>query len=396
MFALPLPVPGRGPWVVVGVSGTGRDDLGRPGALAFHGLFVEPRELRRSRLGPFALLGALRDDWGADTTGLERGSHYVAGLPRRQPDGDPDAARVLRAILGGRRVAVVAREPVTDLARSVWLSGDRALRRRHCGVATLAYGPDLGFALAAYPRPALAGPEGSFVRLDELAEATPMPMPVSAAGRGRRMWLFVGTGLAVAVMAATALVVLRSRRVGPAAEGSMPAPGTVAAVRPVVSSGDPKEERERMAEALADMASRFAGAGASGGGGDLAFVLRGLAEGLRYDGPWLSEAEQAHLRLDGRAAASRAMEWHGHMSHFAPGRSLPEGLDRMAPAEQSEALARVFDIDTDPALPAADRVFALADALAAPWPVRPLPPDLVREHPALADYARFLARLPRR
>ena len=28
-----------GPWIVVGVSPQGHDDRGRPGALAFHGLF---------------------------------------------------------------------------------------------------------------------------------------------------------------------------------------------------------------------------------------------------------------------------------------------------------------------------------------------------------------------
>jgi hypothetical protein len=39
LFALRLK---RGPWMIVGVSAQGRDDRDRPGALAFHALFVGP------------------------------------------------------------------------------------------------------------------------------------------------------------------------------------------------------------------------------------------------------------------------------------------------------------------------------------------------------------------
>src|SRR5581483_8186924 len=43
-FAIRLP---GGPWAIVGVGETGGDDRGRPGALAFHALFVRPRDYRR-------------------------------------------------------------------------------------------------------------------------------------------------------------------------------------------------------------------------------------------------------------------------------------------------------------------------------------------------------------
>ena len=45
------------------VSPQGVDDHGRPGALAFHGLFITPRDYRRAGADPFAFLPWLDDDW---------------------------------------------------------------------------------------------------------------------------------------------------------------------------------------------------------------------------------------------------------------------------------------------------------------------------------------------
>src|SRR5512135_1865404 len=74
LFALRMP---SGPWMVVGVGETGTDDRGRPGALAFHGLFAADRELRRSPLGLFALAGVIRREWGPETSTLAGGSWRV-------------------------------------------------------------------------------------------------------------------------------------------------------------------------------------------------------------------------------------------------------------------------------------------------------------------------------
>src|SRR5262249_4885253 len=60
-FCLRLP---SGPWAIVGVGSPGSDDRGRPGALAFHALFLAPRDYRRAGHDPFALAAALRRDWG--------------------------------------------------------------------------------------------------------------------------------------------------------------------------------------------------------------------------------------------------------------------------------------------------------------------------------------------
>src|SRR5689334_20654702 len=65
LFSLRLP---SGPRAIVGVRPQGEDDRGRPGALAFHGLFVSGREFRKVGFDPFALAGALRGDWSPGTT----------------------------------------------------------------------------------------------------------------------------------------------------------------------------------------------------------------------------------------------------------------------------------------------------------------------------------------
>jgi hypothetical protein len=81
VFALRLP---RGPWMIVGVSPQGEDDRGRPGALAFHALFVGDRQYRRAGASPFAFAGALRHTWTAETTGLPTGT-WTADVVRPAP-----------------------------------------------------------------------------------------------------------------------------------------------------------------------------------------------------------------------------------------------------------------------------------------------------------------------
>ena len=53
----------RRPWMVVGVFPQGCDDQGRPGALAFHGLFVTRWSYWRAGLNPFVFAPALRSAW---------------------------------------------------------------------------------------------------------------------------------------------------------------------------------------------------------------------------------------------------------------------------------------------------------------------------------------------
>src|SRR5262249_27747939 len=53
----------RGPWMIVGVSPQGADDTGRPGALAFHALFIGMWTYARAGADPFEFAGILRRDW---------------------------------------------------------------------------------------------------------------------------------------------------------------------------------------------------------------------------------------------------------------------------------------------------------------------------------------------
>ena len=62
LFALRLEC---GPWMIVGVYPQGCDDQGRPGALAFHALFVGRWAYRWTGADPFAFAGCLRSDWTA-------------------------------------------------------------------------------------------------------------------------------------------------------------------------------------------------------------------------------------------------------------------------------------------------------------------------------------------
>ena len=62
-FALPLQ---SGPWLIAGVHSQGCDDLGRPGALAFHALFVGRWAYCWPAADPFAFEHQIRGDWCED------------------------------------------------------------------------------------------------------------------------------------------------------------------------------------------------------------------------------------------------------------------------------------------------------------------------------------------
>src|SRR5206468_12007351 len=88
LFSLRLP---SGPRAVVGVGPQGADDRGRPGALAFHALLVEPRDYRRAGSNPFAFAGALRRDWSAGTS-LDA-VFWTVEATNPGPSADPQARR---------------------------------------------------------------------------------------------------------------------------------------------------------------------------------------------------------------------------------------------------------------------------------------------------------------
>ena len=136
-----------GPWMIVGVSTTGKDDHGRPGALAFHGLFIEKREYRKARFNPFALAGALRSDWTSETTFLEAGSWPIDETICPVSD---EATRIAERIRREQRVAIEASAPIEELARSVWQELPENVRKT-ASLATWAFANGNRFDLIGVP-----------------------------------------------------------------------------------------------------------------------------------------------------------------------------------------------------------------------------------------------------
>jgi hypothetical protein len=151
-FALPLKC---GPWLIAGVRSLGCDDLGRPGALAFHALFVGRWAFRLAGSNPFAFEHQIRGDW------CEHDQHRA--LPRGQVRGrlfgrtgptageSPQAATIVTALIAKRRVLVQSSAPIGALAREVW-SRLPGRVRMGTSVATWAFDTGNDFDLVALPK----------------------------------------------------------------------------------------------------------------------------------------------------------------------------------------------------------------------------------------------------
>jgi hypothetical protein len=157
LFALRMK---SGPWMIVGVYPQGFDDRGRPGALAFHALFVGRWFYWWAGAYPFAFAGELRGQWCPEyeTQPLAAGRltlHYSrVARPRPIPaatDNDGRRARIIRALVQKRRVVVQSSTPINALARDVWLGLPGRVRRR-ASVATWVMGGANNFDLVALPK----------------------------------------------------------------------------------------------------------------------------------------------------------------------------------------------------------------------------------------------------
>ena len=151
VFALPAD---RSAWMVVQVHSLGCDDQGRPGALAFHGLFVSPWSYRRAGGCPLAFAPAFRADWSAadQDAPLPRGRLRPVPLGKEEPGPpDPRIAPIAEALSRKRRVIVQSRGPADAMMRAAWrrLSGGT---RRRLRAASWAFGNANGFDFVALPR----------------------------------------------------------------------------------------------------------------------------------------------------------------------------------------------------------------------------------------------------
>ncbi len=381
LFALRLP---RGPWMVVGVDDLGADDHGRGGALAFHALFLSPREYQAAAGGsPFPLVSALRTGWTVGH-GTLPSLRFEArpDFPGPANDDGP-ASRIAAAISSGRRVVLESPEPIDELAREVWSRLTPRARRR-ASLATWAFSAGNRFDLVAVPKTSGLVFDSSYVDASTLDAIPP--------GRTGRF-----SGKTVAVVTSLSLMVGLGlvRALGGHGSTTHPdRPDAPTSSQPPPPKPTPDEadeepprpgDRVRVAEGLVDLADRC-GVDVSGREDDPSALMTTLADRLRYRGPDLSANDRARL-------AALADSWDARIAPFRPDRPLPQDFARRSLRAQLRLLAWSFHLPA-PRGPTVEIPTAIAEALAIDAP--PRPGALADDFPALADYARFLDRLPRK
>ena len=404
MFSVRL-VSGDRPWLIVGVTSTGADDKGRPGALAFHGLFVAHGEFRKAGYDPFAIAGALRGNWGPAAT-LEAGLVPVGSAiadrvekvrnsgPHRRPDERGSSAatpRVVTALRQSRKVAIESPSPIDDLARSVWSESPEWVRRR-CSVATLAFSNALEFDLFATPRL-------DAVTLDELYR-DPAPRRSSTPRRVMIRQALIVAGLCILVVYALSLkpanmrahfeAAQRRERISRSTETAL-APSLDTTTGPARSSyrgGEDPAEVEVTRAALGSLVSRFVGPADAG---DLVMAMRRFAS-LRYAGPLLRRSDLAGISDSSGPGRSRTLAWDKHIRRFVADRPLPEDFSTGPLRWQLDTLAWSFHLKLDRGLTTAEVPSAIGEALSLDEAIRPNP--LEATYPALRGYAEFLRKLP--
>ncbi len=155
-FARPLD---DGVWMIVGMHPQGADDHGRPGALAFHALFVSRLAYLLAGADPAPLAALTRGDWtsadrDAELPAVESAAPGLFGrLATRRGDEvvDPLVDPIVRALARGKPVVVQAPRPIDDLVRSVWRRLPWRARMKR-SVATWAFDNQGAFDLIGLPR----------------------------------------------------------------------------------------------------------------------------------------------------------------------------------------------------------------------------------------------------
>ena len=212
LFCLKL---ASGPWAIVGVFPQGRDDAGRPGALAFHGLFLKGSDYRRAGATPFAFRSALHDHWTAEIRELPQGRHFVPFLRSAESDiecsHNREAQVIARAIARGRRVRVESPAPIDLLAQRVWTLLPPKVKGR-ASLATWTFSIANGHDLAALPRvhPNLLEPLG--VDLATLLAEAPIDDQLNASFAYPLVQRLFWSGLALVGL--TVLILTWLKRVG--------------------------------------------------------------------------------------------------------------------------------------------------------------------------------------
>jgi hypothetical protein len=393
LFALHLP---SGPWAIVGVSAPGHDDQGRPGALAFHALFLSRKEFRKARFNPFALAAALRREWGPETRALDPSSCIIKPEEGELPESeDPWVRRTIATLMEGGRLAIESEEPIDAIAREAWSRLPDRVRRR-ASLATFAFSAANRFDLVGSPHLTGVGLDPSYAK-----EGTNL-----TAGRRTFSIRLPSARLArtAAVAAVLALgcgafwgIVRRYPVVALDARGTIGVPPQAGPDRAhYLNERLGPDDRERVTEGLIDLAERLGISEPSERGldSDLTKLMVRLSDSLHYHGPDLSAAELSRLAGEQGSDRDRALSWHAQIQRFRADRPLPPDFVAGPLRWQLDTLAWSFHVEPDRRRSVPELPHELAQALTAAGPMNPNP--LATRYPALDAYNEFLNRLPRR
>jgi hypothetical protein len=176
--------------------------------------------------------------------------------------------------------------------------------------------------------------------------------------------------------------------------GSRPPEQAIQAPAPTSDDDRPIEpdERSRLVEGLIEIGERFHVVMPASV--EPTTLMQEIDEQLRYRGKWLDAADWSRIERESKEDRDAIRAWERHMQAFRADRILPPDFADRPLREQVNLFAWSFRLPPDPRRSPGEIPHALADALSMERPVRPNPVE--SKYPALAEYARFLARLPRR
>jgi len=154
----------------------GRDDRGRPDALAFHGLFVSPRAFRKARENPFRLLDAFRAEWTQPLEELPAGRVAIRSRPSEAEALEPFEVEIVEALNASKRVVVVAPGPIDALAAKIWPRLPKAVRQR-ATLATWCHTDTGTFDWIGLPRTTSVDPSDSNLLITPIEQPCGSPGP---------------------------------------------------------------------------------------------------------------------------------------------------------------------------------------------------------------------------
>ncbi|MBI1322623.1 hypothetical protein GC170_05500 [bacterium] len=403
LFARKIPA---GPWVVALGSAQGCDDRGRPGAWAFHGLFLSNRDYRSLGASPFPLRPHLIDRFSAGMS-LPCGPVEV-NLPPEISTPETDPAKI-RWISKGRKLRCVGSYDTFESTERFWRSlGIRVRSRR--SLTTWAFRSDTPYHWSCISNQRIADESDRQDHgvLKFLPEELDVPARHQlATSRGRWLEILGGiVAISLAIMLIRSIFGNSASKYGPAGEHAMTVPSDD--VAPAIGSFEanemPRDVQDYLRERLIDWAERL---GSEPGRAETGFAMEAarVAGALRYEGPLLT----SEFRNDGDSLQSveTAIAYADLIRRHSAFRSWPDDHGRATTAPPAYALATLaWCVRSDELKKEASRIRTIEDArrwfdrflesvLPASIPHGLPPTGLEGSHPELIEYRLHLSRIAR-